>query len=82
LREIPLIERHLSREWEFSIHRTALRVLKRARDTKAAPSEVATEMADELSLQHHPIFGRRGRAIILDLVAGEWHLSRRDHPVP
>src|SRR5262249_35023725 len=38
----PLIERHLTRDWEFSIHRMTLKVLGAARDRGEPPSLVAT----------------------------------------
>ena len=71
----PLIERHLSREWEFSIHRMCLQVLRNAREAGRPPSVVATEMADELSLELNPLFGHRGQAIVDSLVAERWHES-------
>ena len=69
----PRIERHLSREWESGIFRTALRVIDGSRERSLPPSQVATEMADELSLAENPLFGHRGRTIIDALVAGRWH---------
>lgn len=73
LPEDPLIERHLSRDWEHSIHRAALRVLEQSRATGLPPSHVATELADRLSLEPHPIFGHRGKRIIAGLVQERWH---------
>lgn len=71
--EDPLIERHLSRDWEFSIHRMALRIFESSREKGQPPSESATKIADELSLKEHPIFGHRGRRIIEALTASGWH---------
>lgn len=72
----PFFEKHLSREWEHSIHQTILRVLKESRETGNPPAKVAIRMADELSSKHHPIFGQRGRQIIESLVADKWHERR------
>ena len=72
----PEIERHLSRDWEFSIFQTSLKVLKISRETGEAPAKVALKMADKLSLENHPIFGHRGQKIIDSLVANEWHKAR------
>jgi len=74
--EDPFFEKHLSREWEHSIHQTTLRVLKESRETGDPPAKVAIRMADELSLKPHPIFGHRGKQIIESLVADKWHERR------
>jgi len=68
----PFFEKHLSREWEHSIHQTTLRVLKESRETGDPPAKVAIRIADELSLQPHPIFGHRGKQIIDSLIADGW----------
>jgi glutamate dehydrogenase/leucine dehydrogenase len=72
IKEDPFFEKHLSREWEHSIHQTTLRVLKESRETDDAPAKVAIRIADELSLQPHPIFGHRGIQIIDCLIADGW----------
>lgn len=71
----PLIERHLDREWEYSVYRMALKVLEASRASGRPPSAVATEMADELSRSPHPLFGHRGRLIIGSLVEEGWERS-------
>jgi len=76
INEDPFFEKHLSREWEHSIHQTTLRVLKESRETGDPPAKVAIRIADELSLQPHPIFGHRGKQIIESLVADKWHERR------
>jgi hypothetical protein len=35
--------------------------------------KAATCMADELSLENHPIFGHRGQQIIASLSENRWH---------
>lgn len=69
----PAFEKHLSRDWEHSIHQTTLRVFQESRATGDPPAKVAIRLADELSLQPHPIFGHRGKQIIDSLVADGWH---------
>jgi len=69
----PLIERHLSRDWEFSIYEMALKALRQSKKEDTPPARVARAMADELSLEPHPIFGHRGRKIIDALVEERWH---------
>ena len=69
----PMIERHLGRDWEHSIHQTALRVLRTSQERAEPPAGIAIRLADELSLQPHPIFGHRGQQIIDSLVAERWH---------
>jgi glutamate dehydrogenase/leucine dehydrogenase len=68
----PLIERHLSSDWPHSIPRRTVEVLQTARDTGRPPGGAATELAERLSLEPHPIFGHRGRAIIDSLVREPW----------
>ncbi|MFC1746334.1 Glu/Leu/Phe/Val dehydrogenase [Candidatus Riflebacteria bacterium] len=65
-------ERHLNRDWQYSIHQTTLRVLQKSKDTNEPPAKVATKIADELSLQDNPIFGHRGKKIIDSLIAEHW----------
>jgi leucine dehydrogenase len=69
----PLIEMHLTRDWDFSIHQMALTVLGESRAAGEPPGHMALRMADELSLEDHPLFGHRGRRIIDSLVADRWH---------
>jgi glutamate dehydrogenase/leucine dehydrogenase len=68
----PFIERHLEKDWEFSVYQTALRVFNESVKTGAPAGKVAVEMADRLSLEDHPVFGRRGRLIINSLVEEHW----------
>ncbi len=68
----PLIERHLGADWAHGIHQAALRVFAACRDAGGPPGLVARAQADALSLEHHPIFGHRGPAIIRGLVAEGW----------
>jgi leucine dehydrogenase len=68
----PLFERHLTRNWKHSIWQTTLRVLEESRDTNRPTARIAMKMADELSLELHPIFGHRGSLIIRSLVEDAW----------
>jgi leucine dehydrogenase len=68
----PLFERHLSRDWEHSIFQTARRVLHESRSKGEPTGRIAVRLADELSLEPHPIFGHRGRLIIDSLVEDRW----------
>jgi glutamate dehydrogenase/leucine dehydrogenase len=72
----PRIERHLGREWEHSIPNALERVLQRSRETGMPPGRVAREEADRLSMEPHPVFGHRGRAIIDWLVRDGWAETR------
>jgi leucine dehydrogenase len=71
--EDPLIERHLTRNWEFSIFRMVLKVLREAKAKGEPPGKIALGMADELSMENHPLFGHRGQQIIDSLVKDRWH---------
>lgn len=67
------IERHLKTDWEYSVYKTALKVLTESKKNKKPTARVAIEMADVLSLQEHPVFGHRGFRIIQSLVENRWH---------
>jgi len=69
----PLFERHLTRDWKHSIWQTTQRVLKESKESGEPTAKIAMDMADELSLEKHPIFGHRGRLIIDSLVEDRWH---------
>jgi hypothetical protein len=69
------IEQHLAKDWEFSIYRITKKVLEESRFKKTPPAKVAIRLADELSMQVHPIFGHRGQQIIDSLVADRWHAN-------
>jgi leucine dehydrogenase len=69
----PFIEQHLMKDWEFSIYRVGLKVLQESRLTKTPPAKVAMRLADELSMQSHPVFGHRGQQIIDSLATDKWH---------
>ena len=66
------IERHLERDWEHSVFKTALQVLEDAKSAGLPPAQTAMKLADELSLQPHPVFGHRGVRIIDSLLADRW----------
>ncbi len=68
----PLFERHLTRDWEHSIFQTTLRVLRKSCSTGTPTAEIAMRLADRLSLEEHPIFGHRGRLIIDSLLIDRW----------
>ena len=71
----PLIERHLSKDWEYSIHQMTLNVLNESKSTGKPTGAMAVEMAEKLSLENHPIFGHRGKMIIASLVKEGWEKS-------
>ncbi len=69
----PLFERHLTRDWQHSIFQTTLRVLRKSCSTGTPTAEIAMRLADRLSREEHPIFGHRGRLIIESLLIDRWH---------
>lgn len=71
----PLIERHLSKEWEYSIHRTTLRVLNKSKTDGIPPGKIALNLANTLSLENNPIYGHRSQLIIDSLVENKWELT-------
>jgi glutamate dehydrogenase/leucine dehydrogenase len=69
----PFIERHLEKEWEHSVYQTTLRVLGKAKEAGLTTARAAMDLADELSLEEHPVFGHRGIKIIGSLVQDHWY---------
>jgi leucine dehydrogenase len=65
------IERHLDREWEYSVYQTALYVLKKAKENNSPTAVVAIRTADEMAEVPHPVFGHRGQRIINSLVKND-----------
>ena len=72
----PIIERHLSQDWEYSIHKTTLRVLKESKNRNTPPGKVAVELADNLSKELNPIYGHRSQLIINSLVESSWEKGK------
>ncbi len=69
----PLITRHLDPAWAGSIHRVTRRVLDRAREQGVSPVVAACRLADEASVELHPIWGHRAWQIIEGLTReGGW----------
>lgn len=70
-----MIEQHFSKDWEYSIYNSAIKVLEESKSSNKPTAEIALKIADELSKVNHPIFGHRGKKIIKSLVENEWHLN-------
>jgi glutamate dehydrogenase/leucine dehydrogenase len=71
----PLIENHFSRDWEHSIFKRTLEILKESKLRNIPTAEIALKIANQLSRENHPIFGHRGKGIINSLVTNKWHLN-------
>ena len=69
----PYFYRHLDQDFEFSVFKTAKRVLEQSKTSGETPANVAIKMADELALENNPIYGHRGQKIIESLVNKQWH---------
>jgi glutamate dehydrogenase/leucine dehydrogenase len=72
----PAFHKHLGTEWENSIYNLSLAVLDEAERTGRTPHRVAVALADERSLELHPIWGHRGVDIIQGLLASGWAAAR------
>ncbi|MBT8382071.1 MAG: hypothetical protein KJO59_06920, partial [Ignavibacteria bacterium] len=70
-----MIERHFSKDWEYSIYNTAIKVLEESNSSNKPSAEIALKIADELSEVNHPIFEHRGKEIINSLQENEWHVT-------
>jgi glutamate dehydrogenase/leucine dehydrogenase len=68
----PAIYAHLERETPTGIYQRCMDVFARAKSSGRTPADEASDLADELSHELHPVWGNRGQQIIDDLVAGGW----------
>ena len=68
----PVVERHLGDSWPNSVYCLTLDVLDRSARTGRTPAAIALELAEERSLEPHPVYGHRGVQIIESLVRGGW----------
>jgi glutamate dehydrogenase/leucine dehydrogenase len=68
----PAIYAHLERETPTGIFRRSLEVFARAKASGRTPVDEASDLADELSQELHPIWGHRSQRIIDYLVADGW----------
>ena len=50
----------------------AQRVFEKCSETGKSPAKVAIQLADEMAMQPHPLFGHRGQQIIDTLISDEW----------
>eukprot|EP00035_Acanthoeca_spectabilis_P037454 m.45364 g.45364 ORF g.45364 m.45364 type:complete len:482 (+) comp8628_c0_seq1:111-1556(+) len=71
----PFVTRHLGTEWDGAIGPLLKRVFTEADKSDRTPAAVALDLAERMSVEHHPIFGHRGKAIIDSLVASGWATS-------
>jgi glutamate dehydrogenase/leucine dehydrogenase len=69
----PAIERHFGRDWDNAVYVVTRRILAEADALGTTSSLAANALADRLSLEAHPLFPGRGRAIERALVAERWH---------
>jgi len=71
----PLIERHFSRSWEYSIYNTTKKILQLTKENpKLTTNKAANKFADELSRHVHPMWPNRTKDIIASLKPN-WHRS-------
>ena len=74
----PVIYAHLDKATPFGIYRRAAEVFARAKKSGRTPAEEASDLADELSQELHPIWGHRGQQIIDYLVKNGWERGATD----
>lgn len=55
----PLILRHLDRHWEGGVYQMTLRLLRQAEAHQSTPHFEAVKLAEEMSLELHPLYGHR-----------------------
>lgn len=74
----PAIFAQLSPDSDFGIFQRAQQVFARAQKSGQGTGAEAVSLADELSLQSHPIWGNRGQQIIDALVKEGWASAPRE----
>ena len=67
----PILAQHLDYDWPQSVYQTSQRVLKRSHEG-AHPHYAAVTLAEELSMELHPIWGHRGQGVINSLIKSGW----------
>jgi glutamate dehydrogenase/leucine dehydrogenase len=68
----PAVGAHLDRSTPSGVFQRCLEVCSRAAATGRTTAEEAEALADELSIEPHPIWGHRSRQIIDHLTSGNW----------
>jgi glutamate dehydrogenase/leucine dehydrogenase len=68
----PAILRHFGRTWENAVYVTTRRILSAAANDHVTTTAAAARLADELSLEEHPIFPHRAAALVQALVNERW----------
>lgn len=68
----PLVLRHFGRDWSNAVYVVTRRILSEARSAGTTTTRAANVLADQASLEPHPLFPHRGRLIIDALVALSW----------
>lgn len=68
----PTIIAHLERQTPIGIYQRCLDILHRAEQSGRTPAEEAELLAEQLSLELHPLWGNRGQMIIDFLVQSGW----------
>jgi len=68
----PAILRHFDSNWDDSVFAVTQAVLKRASDDGITTAAAANALADEASLQPHPLWPNRGKDIVTALLAERW----------
>ena len=68
----PNVLTHLDREQPQGIYKRCLEVLQRAQRSGKTPTAEAVALAEELSVEAHPMWGHRGQLIINHLVQHGW----------
>ncbi len=80
LEDDPDILRHLDKEWSGGVYQTTLKVLADAADNDSTPNFEAVKLAEELSMELHPMRGHRAfeqaRQVARDWANCDVHRSR------
>ncbi|XP_057302821.1 uncharacterized protein LOC130636983 [Hydractinia symbiolongicarpus] len=77
LKHDPAMFQHFSKDWKDSIWNTTQDVLKNVQEKGITPVNAATEIAERKSLELHPIWPKRCKQIIQDLVQSKWAEEKR-----
>lgn len=72
----PEMQKHLSKDWDYSIYQTTLKILEYSERKKVHPERAAYILGEKLSNEDNPLYPNRTRHIIQALVDNGWHEER------
>uniref|UniRef100_T1JHX7 Glutamate/phenylalanine/leucine/valine/L-tryptophan dehydrogenase C-terminal domain-containing protein n=1 Tax=Strigamia maritima TaxID=126957 RepID=T1JHX7_STRMM len=72
----PIIEKHFSRDWEYSIFAVTKKILQKAKDDDVDLEQAAKLIADQSRITKHPLWFNRTELIVKSLIENDWHKNK------